>query len=50
MNNKNIIRNRKKIEATINNSMKFLDIQEEFGGFDEYIWGFKEAKVIDHHL
>ena len=50
MENKDIIRNRKKIEATINNANKFLGIQEEFGSYDKYIWGFTDGKVIDHHL
>lgn len=37
---KNIIRNRLKIKAAINNAQKFLDIQQEFGSFDHYIWSF----------
>lgn len=39
-----IIRNRLKIEATIINAKKFLDIQKEFGSFDKYIWQFVEYK------
>ena len=35
-----IIRNRLKIEAAIQNAQMFLAVQEEFGTFDEYIWGF----------
>lgn len=35
-----IIRNRAKIEATINNAKRFLEIQKEFGSFDNYIWRF----------
>jgi len=35
-----IIRNRKKIEASINNAKCFIEIQKEFGSFDNYIWGF----------
>ena len=50
MNNEGIIRNRRKIEAAINNAKAFLKIQKEFGSFDKYIWGFTEGKVIDHHL
>ena len=50
MNNEGIIRNRRKIEATINNAKAFLKIQKEFGSFDKYIWGFTDGKVIDHHL
>ena len=35
-----IVRNRKKIEASITNAQVFLAIQREFGSFDNYIWGF----------
>ncbi len=41
-----IIRNRAKIEAAINNAGRFLEIQEEFGTFAEYIWGFIGGKPI----
>ena len=35
-----IVRNRLKIEAAIHNAKMFLALQNEFGTFDEYIWGF----------
>ena len=35
-----IVRNRLKIEAAIQNAQMFLAVQEEFGTFDDYIWGF----------
>ena len=35
-----IVRNRLKIEAAIQNANLFLAVQNEFGTFDEYIWGF----------
>lgn len=38
-----IIRNRKKVEASVNNANRFLEVQREFGSFSEYIWGF-----VDH--
>ncbi|MFX1496391.1 MAG: DNA-3-methyladenine glycosylase I [Promethearchaeota archaeon] len=38
--NKGIIRNRLKIQAVITNSKAFIKIQEEFGSFDNYLWGF----------
>lgn len=41
-----IIRNRKKIESSISNAMHFLEIAEEFGSFDNYIWGFTDGIVI----
>ena len=40
MQDASIIRNRLKIEATINNAKKFIEVQNEFGSFNEYIWGF----------
>ncbi len=38
--NKNIIRNKLKIAATINNARRYLEVQKEFGSFDKYIWEF----------
>lgn len=35
-----IVRNRLKIEAAIQNARMFLAVQDEFGTFDKYIWGF----------
>ena len=40
MSDSGIIRNRKKIEASINNAARFLEIQKEFGSFSDYLWGF----------
>ena len=39
-----IIRNRLKIEASINNARKFLEVRKEHGTFSEYIWGFVNHK------
>jgi len=38
--NPGIIRNRRKIEATVGNARAFLAIRQEFGTFDAYVWGF----------
>ncbi len=46
LSNSGIIRNRKKIEASINNAKRFLEIQKEFGSFDKYIWGFTGNKQV----
>lgn len=46
MNNKSIIRNRKKIEASINNAKIFKDIQKEFGTFSNYLWSFTDNKIL----
>jgi DNA-3-methyladenine glycosylase I len=43
-----IIRNRLKIAATILNAQKYLEIQEEFGTFDAYIWQFVDGKPLDN--
>lgn len=40
-----IIRNRAKIKATISNAKLFLQVQQEFGSFDRYIWRFTGGKT-----
>lgn len=46
MNNKGIIRNRRKIMSTINNAKIYKEIQKEYGSFSKFIWSFTEGKVI----
>lgn len=46
--NEGIIRNRLKIASAIRNARAFLKIQEEFGSFDKYIWGFVAGKPLDN--
>ncbi|WP_022935205.1 DNA-3-methyladenine glycosylase I [Mesomycoplasma moatsii] len=46
LNNKNIIRNKRKIEAAINNAKIFLSIQKEWNSFANYIWHFTNNQVI----
>ena len=41
-----IIRHRGKISSAINNAQIFIEIQKEFGSFDEYIWGFTDCEII----
>ena len=41
-----IIKNQLKIRATVNNAQRFLEIQEEFDGFDNYIWRFVNGETI----
>ncbi len=41
-----IVRNRLKIESTIDNARAFLDVRDEFGTFDAYIWSFVDGKPI----
>lgn len=45
-NDAGIVRNRLKIESSINNAKRFLEVQEEFGGFDNYLWGFVGGKPL----
>lgn len=42
--NPGIIRNRLKIEASINNAIKFLEVQKKYGSFSKYIWAFVDNK------
>lgn len=44
--NEGIIRHKGKINAAINNAQVFIEIQDEFGSFDEYIWGFTDGEII----
>ena len=46
--NKDIIRNRLKIEAAIKNARVFLMIQEKMGSFDQYIWDFVDGQTIQN--
>lgn len=50
LNNAGIIRNEAKILAAINNAAKFLDVQEEFGSFDAYLWRFVDGRPIVHNI
>ncbi len=44
--NPGILRNKKKIEAAIINAKSFLEVQQELGSFDAYIWQFVEGAPI----
>ena len=44
--NPNVIRNRLKVAASVNNAKRFLEVQQEFGSFDSYIWSFVGGKPI----
>lgn len=45
-----IIRNKRKIAATIQNAKAFIEVKKEFGTFDKYIWQFKDARVMSKDL
>ena len=44
-----IVRNRLKIDSAIRNAAKFLEVQEEFGSFDAYIWRFVDGRPMINH-
>ena len=46
--NSGIIRNSLKIKSAVNNARRFLEIVDEFGSFDRYIWGFVKNETIIH--
>jgi DNA-3-methyladenine glycosylase I len=50
MSNSEVIRNRAKILATINNARRFKDITKTYGSFDSFIWSFVGGKPVDHAL
>ena len=43
-----IVRNRLKVRAAVTNARCFLDVQEEFGGFARYLWGFVGGRPIQN--
>ena len=50
MDNPAIIRNRRKIDAAINNARLFLEIQQEFGSFDSFLWRYVDGAPIIGHV
>ena len=46
LNDSGIIRNRRKIKASVQNARSFLAIQKEYGSFSEYLWGFVNHKPV----
>lgn len=45
-----IVRNRLKIASAIRNAQAFLRVQEEFGSFDSFIWGFVDGAAIQNQF
>ena len=41
-----IVRNRAKVESTVSNAAAFLELQEEQGSFDEYLWEFVDGTPV----
>jgi len=48
LSNPGIVRNRLKIDAAIQNAKAFLDVVQEFGSFDKYIWSFVGHRPIQN--
>lgn len=44
--NPNIIRNKLKVRSTVSNAQAFIKIQNEYGSFSDYFWGFSDGKPI----
>ena len=41
-----IVRNRLKVESTVDNAARVLEVQEELGSFDAYLWAFVDGEPI----
>ena len=46
--NEGIVRNRLKIEAAVRNARAFLEVQDQFGSFDAYLWRLVSGKPIQN--
>lgn len=46
MSDPGIVRNRRKIEAAVNNARRFLEVRKEFGSFSSYMWSFVGGKPV----
>src|SRR5208283_891350 len=46
LDNPGLIRNRLKIEASVNNAQRFLEVRQEFGSFDAYLWKFTGGQPV----
>ena len=45
-----IVRNRLKVRSAVTNAQAFLAVQEEFGSFSDYIWGFVDGRPIQNRF
>jgi DNA-3-methyladenine glycosylase I len=41
-----IVRNRQKVNAAVTNARAFIEVQKEFGSFDNYLWSFVERQTV----
>ncbi|HIO92034.1 MAG TPA: DNA-3-methyladenine glycosylase I, partial [Leucothrix mucor] len=49
LNNPAIVRNKLKVNSTVSNAKLFIEVQQEYGSFDTYIWQFVGGKPIINH-
>lgn len=47
--NKELIRNKRKMNALVKNAKAFIEVQKQYGSFDEYIWSYVNYKQVKHH-
>ncbi len=45
-----IVRNRLKVQSAVTNAKAFLAVQEQFGSFSDYIWGFVDGEPIQNRF
>ncbi len=45
-----VVRNRLKVESAVSNAKAFIAVQQEFGSFSKYIWGFVDGKPIQNRF
>ena len=50
LSNQGIIRNRLKIEAVIHNARLVLEVQNEYGSFDSYLWSFTKGLAMNNAI
>lgn len=50
LNNEGIIRNKLKVNSVIKNAKAFIQIQEEFGSFNDFIWSYVDFKPIRNNF
>ena len=43
-----IVRNRLKVESSVSNARAFLEVQADYGSFDQYIWQFVEGRPLQN--
>ncbi len=45
-----IVRNRLKVQSAVTNAQAFIRVQEEFGSFSKYIWGFVDGEPVQNRF